>query len=80
MALKAGKPTTFRTQKELAIASVQDIDNQLSQKVKTQRFNVDIPEALHSAIKIQAIQEGIKLNTLTIKIFEDYLNKQASKE
>jgi predicted HicB family RNase H-like nuclease len=80
MALKAGKPTTFRTQKELAIASVQDIDNELSQKVKMQRFNVDIPEALHSAIKIQAIQEGIKLNTLTIKIFEDYLNKQASKE
>lgn len=77
MALKAGKPTTLKTQKELAIAAVQDQDTETetAQKTKMQRFNVDIPEELHSAIKIQAIKEGIKLNTLTIKIFEAYLKK-----
>jgi predicted HicB family RNase H-like nuclease len=77
MALKAGKPTTLKTQKELAIAAVQDQDTETetAQKTKMQRFNVDIPEELHSAIKIQAIKEGVKLNTLTIKIFEAYLKQ-----
>jgi predicted HicB family RNase H-like nuclease len=75
MALKAGKPTTLKTQKEIAIAAVQDQDTEteMAEKTKMQRFNVDIPEELHSAIKIQAIKEGVKLNTLTIKIFEAYL-------
>ena len=75
MALKAGKPTTLKTQKELAIAAVQDQDTEteMAEKTKMQRFNVDIPEELHSAIKIQAIKEGVKLNTLAIKIFEAYL-------
>jgi len=75
MALKAGKPSTLKTQKELAIAAVQELDTETAEKTKMQRFNVDIPEALHSAIKIQAIKEGIKLNALTIKIFESYLQK-----
>lgn len=75
MALKAGKPTTLKTQKELAIAAVQDQDTETAEKTKMQRFNVDIPEKLHSAIKIQAIKEGIKLNTLAIKIFEAYLKQ-----
>ncbi len=77
MALKAGKPSTLKTQKELAIAAVQDQDTEteMAEKTKMQRFNVDIPEELHSAIKIQAIKEGVKLNTLTIKIFEAYLKK-----
>jgi predicted HicB family RNase H-like nuclease len=77
MALKAGKPTTLKTQKELAIAAVQDqeMETETAEKTKMQRFNVDIPEALHSAIKIQAIKEGVKLNTLAIKIFEAYLKQ-----
>ena len=77
MALKAGKPTTLKTQKELAIAAVQDqeMETETAEKTKMQRFNVDIPEELHSAIKIQAIKEGVKLNTLTIKIFEAYLKQ-----
>ena len=77
MVLKAGKPTTLQTQKERAIAAVQEVDNETSPKVKLQRFNVDIPESLHSAIKIQAIKEGIKLNTLAIKVFEAYLKSQS---
>ena len=75
MALKAGKPTTLKTQKELAIEAVQQSDDAPIQKVKTQRFNVDIPESLHKGIKIQATKEGIKLNTLAIRIFEEYLSK-----
>ena len=77
MVLKAGKPTTLQTQKERAIAAVQEVDNETSPKVKLQRFNVDIPESLHSAIKIQAIKEGIKLNTLALKVFEEYLKSQS---
>ena len=77
MALKAGKhtnkPVIEQTQKERAIAAVQEVEV----KVKTQRFNVDMPEELHSKIKIQAIKEGIKLNTLTIKIFEEYLKNNS---
>jgi|GEM_PF-611340 len=80
MALKAGKPSTLKTQKELAIAAVQELDTETAEKTKMQRFNVDIPETLHSAIKIQAIKEGVKLNALTIKIFEAYLQQQTSKE
>ena len=75
MALKAGKPTTLKSQKELAIEAVQQVDDVPVQKVKTQRFNVDIPEALHKEMKIQATKEGIKLNALAIRIFQEYLSK-----
>ncbi len=75
MVLKAGKPTTLKTQKELAIEAVQQVDGALVQKVKTQRFNVDIPVSLHKEMKIQAVKEGIKLNALAIRIFEEYLSK-----
>lgn len=80
MALKAGKPTTAKSQKELAMEAVKNTDDEQEiSKVKTQRFNVDIPETLHRAIKMQAAKEGIKLNVLTAKLFEEYLSK-ASKE
>ena len=75
MALKAGKPTTLKTQKELAIEAVQKVDDTPVQKVKTQRFNVDIPDSLHKEMKIQATKEGVKLNALAIRIFEEYLSK-----
>jgi predicted HicB family RNase H-like nuclease len=80
MALKAGKPTTAKSQKELAMEAVKNTDDgQEIIKVKTQRFNVDIPETLHRAIKMQAVKEGTKLNVLTAKLFEEYLSK-VSKE
>ena len=80
MALKAGKPTTAKTAKELAMAAVKNTDDaQDTQKAKMQRFNVDILETLHREIKIQAAKEGIKLNVLTARLFEDYLSK-VSKE
>jgi predicted HicB family RNase H-like nuclease len=75
MALKAGKPTTLKTQRELAIEAVQQIDDVLIQKEKTQRFNVDIPLSLHKEMKIKATKEGVKLNALAIRIFEEYLSK-----
>lgn len=79
MALKAGKPTTLKSQKELAIEAVKEIDEEQSKVEKLQRFNVDIPESLHKDMKIQAVREGVKLNTLTIRIFKEYLSK-VSKE
>ena len=76
MALKAGKPTTAKTAKELAMAAVKNTDDaQDTPKTKMQRFNVDIPETLHRAFKIQAVKEGVKLNVLTARLFEDYLSK-----
>lgn len=71
--LKAGKPTTEKNQKEKAIEAVKITDD--IQKPKMRRFNVDIPETLHRAIKVQAAKEGVKLNELTAKLFEVYLSK-----
>jgi len=36
---------------------------------------VDIPNSLHKEMKIQTTKEGIKLNALAIRIFEEYLSK-----
>jgi predicted HicB family RNase H-like nuclease len=68
MALGAGRPS--RSIKEKSIADVK-----IDEPEKTQRFNVDIPVSLHRKIKIQAVQEGVKLNELAIRLFEDYLSK-----
>ncbi len=68
MALGAGRPS--RSTKEKSIADVK-----IDEPEKTQRFNVDIPVSLHRKIKIQAVQEGVKLNELAIRLFEDYLSK-----
>lgn len=73
MALQAGKPSN-KSQKELAIESVQEIAEH-QEKEKTQRFNVDIPLSLHRDIKIQAVKEGITLNTLAARLFNEYLSK-----
>jgi predicted HicB family RNase H-like nuclease len=68
MALGAGRPS--RSTKEKSIADVITDEPE-----KTQRFNVDIPVSLHRKIKIQAVQEGVKLNELAIRLFEEYLSK-----
>ena len=75
MALKAGKPSTQKTQKELAIEAVQKIEDIVVQKTK--RFNVDIPEQLHRAMKVQAAKEGLQLNAITIKLFQEYLSNSS---
>lgn len=73
MALKAGKPTTA---KERAIEAVKSTDDApTTAKPKMKRFNVDIPETLHRDIKIQAAKEGIALNELTARLFNEYLSK-----
>jgi predicted HicB family RNase H-like nuclease len=73
MVLKAGKPTTA---KERAIEAVKATDNTLdTDKPKVKRFNVDIPEDLHRSIKSQAAKEGIALNELTTRLFNEYLSK-----
>ncbi len=71
--LKPGRPTTAKTQKEKALEAMQDVEEQ--EPVKMQRFNVDLPEELHRKIKIQAVKEGLKINGLTMKIFNEYLSK-----
>jgi predicted HicB family RNase H-like nuclease len=73
MTLQAGKPSN-KSQKELAIESVQEIAEH-QEKEKTQRFNVDIPVSLHRDIKIQAVKEGITLNVLAARLFNEYLSK-----
>lgn len=76
MALQAGKPSN-KSQKELAIESVQEIAEP-KEKEKTQRFNVDIPVSLHRDIKIQAVKEGVTLNILAARLFSEYLSKNSN--
>jgi len=73
--LKSGRPSSNKTQKEKAIESVQEVEKE---EIKLQRFNVDIPKELHNSMKIQAVKEGMKLNKLTINIFNEYLNKNSN--
>lgn len=75
--LKPGRPTTAKTQKEKSLEAMQDIE-QLREPIKMQRFNVDLPEELHRKIKIQATKEGLKINGLTMKIFNEYLSKNSN--
>ena len=41
---------------------------------KFRRFNVDIPEELHRKVKMKATGEGLKLNELAVKLFNEYLS------
>jgi predicted HicB family RNase H-like nuclease len=75
MALKSGRPSTSQTLKEKALEAMKDIE---TPDIKTQRFNVDLPEPLHRKMKIQAAKEGIRLNNLTIRIFNEYLSKNSN--
>lgn len=43
---------------------------------KTKRFNAEIPVSLHAALKKRAIDEGLHLNELAVKIFSEYLSKR----
>lgn len=83
MFLKAGRP---KSAKEKAIAAVTDTSDEVPAivpeappappaKPKMQRFNVDLPDTLHRALKAQAAKEGVKLNALTVRLFEEYLSK-----
>ncbi len=71
--LKAGKPTTA---KERALVAVKETENAPEQsKAKLKRFNVDMSEELHRKIKAQAAKEGLSLNELTSRLFNEYLSK-----
>jgi predicted HicB family RNase H-like nuclease len=71
--LKAGKPTTA---KDRAIAAVKQTESAPEpSKAKLKRFNVDMSEELHRSIKAQAAKEGISLNELTSRLFNEYLSK-----
>lgn len=71
--LKAGKPTTA---KDRAIAAVKETESAPEpSKAKLKRFNVDMSEELHRKIKAQAAKEGVSLNELTSRLFNEYLNK-----
>lgn len=74
--LKSGRPSTAKTQKEKALEAMQEVEAQ--EPIKMQRFNVDLPEELHRKIKIQAVKEGLKINGLAMKIFNEYLSKNSN--
>ena len=44
-------------------------------KEPLERLNVEIPKALHKAIKIRAVTDDIKIKELVIKSLNDYLSK-----
>lgn len=82
--LSPGRPTD-KTAKERAIEAMKDTSDEIqaspavaaavTEKKKMQRFNVDLPDDLHRALKAQAAKEGIKLNALAIRLFQKYLSK-----
>lgn len=77
--LGSGRPTT-KTQKEKSIDSVKEINLlDIKSEEKMKRFNVDIPEKLHTAMKVQAAKDNVSLNVLTKMLFNEYLSK-VSKE
>lgn len=68
--LKVGRPSETKTPKEIAIEAVQEKD-----KPKLKRFNVNIPAELHLKVKMKAMEEGMTLNDLALKLFDEYLSK-----
>jgi predicted DNA binding CopG/RHH family protein len=49
-------------------------------KEKTRRFNAEIPASLHAAIKKRAIDEGLHMNELAAKVFNEYLSKRVDEQ
>lgn len=70
--LNAGSPRN-KTQKEISIESVKELDEVVEEK--TQRLNVEMPASLKRDFKIQAAKDGLKLNELAIKLVKEYLSK-----
>jgi len=66
-----------KSAKQQAIEEVTKIEEDV--KVEVQRFNIDIPKALHKRFKIHAATEEITMNALATKVFENYLNALGSK-
>jgi predicted HicB family RNase H-like nuclease len=48
------------------------------QEVSTKRFNVEIPEELHRAIKAQAGKEGRSMKDIFLDAFEMYLSQRGA--
>jgi len=71
--LKAGKPTTAKERALIAVKETEPTPEPSREKLK--RFNVDMTEDLHRRIKAQAAKEGIGLNELTSRLFNEYLSK-----
>ena len=46
-----------------------------SGKGPSKRFNVELPEDMHRKLKAKAAENGLKLNQLAIKLFNEYLSK-----
>lgn len=42
---------------------------------ETTRLNADIPKHLHRRVKMQAAEEGGKMNAIIVKALEEYLQK-----
>lgn len=50
-------------------------ENITLEKEPSKRFNVEIPEEMHRRLKAKAAGDGLKLNELAIKLFNEYLSK-----
>jgi predicted HicB family RNase H-like nuclease len=48
------------------------------EEISTKRFNVEIPEELHRAIKAQAGKEGRSMKDLFLDAFEMYLSQRST--
>jgi predicted HicB family RNase H-like nuclease len=86
--LKTGRPKTPKEEAIAAVTDVTDTDDKTpatetqeqptaASKIKTQRFNVDLPVELHRQLKAKASSEGVKLNELATRLFTEYLSKHS---
>lgn len=69
MALQPKKNRRERKEKTEAI--------QMASMEPTKRLNAEIPQSLHSQVKIQAVRENRKIVELVIDALREYLSKNS---
>ena len=67
MALQPKKTRRDRAEKTEAIEA--------ASKEDTKRLNAEIPESLHSKVKIRAVEEGRNIVDLVVDALNEYLSK-----
>ena len=57
-------------------ASIQELKQKVAVEDEPQkRLNIQIPEALHTELKLHATQEGVTMRDVVEGLLRDYLNK-----
>ena len=55
-------------------ATPRKLEERLEQRESLKRFNVELPESMHSALKAKAASQGITMKELAYELFQLYLD------